>query len=288
MIAQNLGSATAVPQADVLAALRDASRKTGSDFDYLLATAQRESSLNSAAKSKGSSASGLFQFIEQTWLGLVKRFGARHGLGALAAEIQQAQSGGYSVAAPETKSAILALRQEPEISALMAGEAATETKQSLKCALGRDVCNGELYAAHFLGEGRARQLIALNQSEPDARADLYFPQAAKANRNVFFNSDGSAKSVGEVYAWAVGETAPASPVTPANVQFAANVIPAQTIDKITPPQWDRPAPAIETHRAQSFFSSAPRAPYAMGMPRSALLLSPAILDLLSGYHARIG
>src|SRR6185295_11203368 len=111
MIAQNLGSATAVPQADVLAALRDASRKTGSDFDYLLNTAMRESSLDSQAKSKGSSASGLFQFIDQTWLGLIKRFGERYGLGDYAGAIQKTGSGQYVVASADTKAAILALRQ---------------------------------------------------------------------------------------------------------------------------------------------------------------------------------
>ena len=47
---------------------------------FLLKTATRESSLNPDAKAKSSSAAGLFQFIEQTWLGLVKSDGPRLGL----------------------------------------------------------------------------------------------------------------------------------------------------------------------------------------------------------------
>lgn len=48
----------------VVAALRQASASTGFDFDYLLSTAMRESSLQPQAKSKSSSATGLFQFID--------------------------------------------------------------------------------------------------------------------------------------------------------------------------------------------------------------------------------
>src|SRR5581483_8758028 len=68
----------------VVAALRKAAAATGSDFHYLLGTAMRESSLKPAAQSSTSSAGGLFQFIDQTWLGLVKNHGAKYGLGALA------------------------------------------------------------------------------------------------------------------------------------------------------------------------------------------------------------
>jgi hypothetical protein len=152
-------SVVATGHSDVLAALQVASRKTGLDFDYLLNTAMRESSLNSQAKSKSSSASGLFQFIDQTWLGLIKQFGERYGLGAYAGAIQQTADGKYTVASADTRAAILALRQDPQVSACMAGENAKQTKQSLECALGREVCGGELYAAHFLGPSGARRLI---------------------------------------------------------------------------------------------------------------------------------
>jgi hypothetical protein len=207
MTIEILGSAPAANTTDVVAAIKSASRETGSDFDYLLATARRESNLDSTAKSKSSSATGLFQFIDQTWLSLIKRYGGRHGLGQYADAITRTESGRFAVATPETKSAILALREDPKSSALMAGEAASATRQSLECALGRTVCSGELYAAHFLGEGGARRLIALNAQHAGARADLAFPDAAKANRSVFYHSDGRAKTVGEVHAWAVGEPA---------------------------------------------------------------------------------
>src|SRR4051812_22870578 len=195
----------AAGRTDVLAALQTASRKTGLDFDYLLHTAMRESGLNVQAKSKTSSAAGLFQFVEQTWLGLVKQHGAQYGLGKYASAIQETADGRYSVSSADTKSAILALRQNPEVAAVMAGESAKQTKQTLECALGREVCGGELYAAHFLGPNAARRLIELNDSNPGLHADAAFPQAAKANKSAFYSTDGTPKSIRDVYTWAVGQ-----------------------------------------------------------------------------------
>src|SRR5215467_4488740 len=83
--------------ADVLAAIRSASATTGSDFDYLLGTAMRESGLNSQAQSKASSATGLFQFIDQTWLGLVKQYGDRFGLSSYASQIRDTGNSHYTV-----------------------------------------------------------------------------------------------------------------------------------------------------------------------------------------------
>src|SRR5260370_511366 len=82
-------------------------------------TAMRESKLDAQAKSRNSSASGLFQFIDQTWLGLVKQYGERYGLGSYAGAIQKNGNGQYVVTSDDTKRAILALRQDPELSAVM-------------------------------------------------------------------------------------------------------------------------------------------------------------------------
>lgn len=208
----------------VIAAIRVASVKTGADFDFLLSTAMRESGLNSQAKAKSSSATGLFQFIDQTWLGLVKRFGSRHGLEGLANAIGEDGNGRYQVASEQTKAAILALRKDAGLSALMAGEAASETKKNLECTLGREVCEGELYAAHFLGPGNARKLIALHGERPDCLAAVEFPAAARANKSVFFNADGSAKTVREVYAWATGQSEAANGnILPPAIPHAQNL-----------------------------------------------------------------
>jgi hypothetical protein len=195
-------STAASSRTQVVAALQQAAAATGSDFHYLLSTAMRESGLKPQAQSSTSSASGLFQFVDQTWLGLVKKYGSQEGLGAAANAISQDGSGHYRVADNADRQAILALRNDPKVASMMEGHFVQETKFSLQGALGRDVGDGELYAAHFLGTNAACKLIALNRSNPQAAAASAFPQAASANRSVFFHSDGSAKSVREVCDWA--------------------------------------------------------------------------------------
>jgi len=198
MQAEAAGSAERV---SVVAALRNAAAATGSDFHYLLGTAMRESSLKANAQSATSSAAGLFQFVEQTWLGLVKTHGGQYGLGTEAARIRAGRDGRWHVDGDREQ--ILALRKNPQLSALMAGEYAKQTQGQMRAALGRPVCGGELYAAHFLGPDAACRLIRLNETAPGTSAAREFPQAAGANKSVFFNRDGSARSVREIYDWAL-------------------------------------------------------------------------------------
>ncbi len=231
-------AAGAADRSSVLAALKPAAAATGSDFHYLLGTAMRESSLRPNAQSSTSSATGLFQFIEQTWLGLVKEHGAEHGVGNLANAITRDASGRYRADAA-MKQTILALRKDPQLCALMAGEHAKSTQGQLQASLGREVCGGELYAAHFLGPEAATKLIRLAEREPGASAAAQFPQAASANRSVFYHGDGRAKSVREVYDWAMRQpgskdtiraaTLPdIAPSAPAPDKTRAHVLTAQT------------------------------------------------------------
>src|ERR1700744_1430177 len=105
--------------ASVVAALKNAAQATGSDFHYLLGTAMRESSLKPGAQSPTSSAAGLFQFVDQPWLGLVKDHGAKYGLSDMAGAITRDGDGHYRAASDGDRQAILALKKDPQISALM-------------------------------------------------------------------------------------------------------------------------------------------------------------------------
>jgi hypothetical protein len=190
-------------KAQIVAVLKQASAATGSDFHYLLGTAIRESSLKPQAQSSTSSACGLFQFTGQTWLGMVKQTGAKYGLGSYANAITQDGDGHFRVANDADRQAILALRKDPRVASLMEGEFANKTKAALQGTLGRNVCDGELYAAHFLGPQAACKLIQMSANHPNASAADAFPQAADANRSVFYHADGSAKTVRDVYNWAL-------------------------------------------------------------------------------------
>ena len=202
MMQAEAASLLGAERSSVVTALRNAAAATGSDFHYLLGTAMRESSLKPDAQSSSSSAAGLFQFVDQTWLGLVKEHGTQYGLGNFAAAITRDADGRYHAPAAD-KQAILNLRKDADVSALMAGEYAKTTPGQMRASLGREVCGGELYAAHFLGADAASKLIKLAGSDPGASAAAQFPQAAASNKSVFFHADGSAKSVREVYDWAM-------------------------------------------------------------------------------------
>lgn len=180
--------------------LRQAADATGISFDYLMRTAKRESGLNPAAKAQSSSATGLFQFIEQTWLGLVKKEGANHGLAAEAEAIQQDRSGRYVVSDEAQRKQILNLRKDPALASTFAGVFTQKNRDVLKGQLNREPNSAELYMAHFLGVNGASELIGLAQANPTQSAASAFPDAASANRSIFFDGKGRARTVREVYA----------------------------------------------------------------------------------------
>jgi hypothetical protein len=186
---------SAVPFAEPL---KRAAQATGVSFDYLARTAERESRFDPKARAGTSSATGMFQFLDQTWLGMVKQEGAKLGLGQEAQAIA-GEGGRFSVSDPAMRQKIMAMREDPGVSAMMAGAFAARNGQQLEQALGRKPSEGELYMAHFLGASGARELISLARSNPDARAASSFGDAASANRSVFFDRSGRARTAREVY-----------------------------------------------------------------------------------------
>ena len=176
----------------------EASRTTGTSFEFLLHTAQRESGMQPTAKAPTSSATGLFQFVEQTWLATMKHSGSELGYGDLADKISKVGSR-YYVKDAEARDQILNLRSDPKASTLLAGALAQKNEDILSQKLNRDPSSGELYAAHFLGANGSSKLIELAHSNPDLAAAKVFPQQARANRGIFFEPNGEAKTVSEVY-----------------------------------------------------------------------------------------
>ncbi|HET7680825.1 MAG TPA: transglycosylase SLT domain-containing protein [Xanthobacteraceae bacterium] len=185
--------------AHITGAIRQAARAVGTSFSYLLATAKVESNFNPGAKAATSSAQGLFQFIEQTWLSTLKEAGPRLGYGAYADAIVKSPSGRMEVTNPAMRKEILGLRQDPQANAAMAGAFTNKNASILQSRLGRAPTEGELYIAHFLGAGGAGKLInAAATRNPPAAA--LFPGAASANRSIFYDKAGRARLASEVYA----------------------------------------------------------------------------------------
>jgi len=199
-IAARVSGATTDLATRMTGAIRDAARKTGAGFEYLLNTALRESNLNPNAKAKTSSATGLFQFIDQTWLGTMKQAGAAHGYGKHADAISKTSSGRFVVNDPALRNEIFALRKDPTANAVMAGAFANSNAKVLTDRLGREPTDGELYMAHFLGASGASRFIKAAEANPNGKAAALFPRAAHANNSIFYDKTGAARSLRQVYA----------------------------------------------------------------------------------------
>lgn len=193
MRVSNGGSGNRVTNAIALA-----SRRTGMDFAYLLGQAKIESSFNPAARAATSSATGLYQFVDQSWLGVVNQHGAKYGLGWAASAIQETGPGRYQVADPVLRQQILDLRNHPETASVMAAEHAADNKAYLESRLGRAAQPVDLYLAHFLGVGGASKFLAAHDHNPGAPAATLFPAAARANRSVFYDRTGNPRSLAEI------------------------------------------------------------------------------------------
>jgi hypothetical protein len=231
MIVDSTGSRNAA----VVGAIQHAAQATGANFQYLLATAQVESGFNPTASVSTTSAKGLFQFIDQTWLATMKQSGPALGYGRYADAIVQTPSGTYAVPDPAMRREILALRDDPVASAAMAGAFTQQNSALLTQRIGRTPSEGELYIAHFLGAGGGAQLINLAQQTPSATAATAFPAAAKANPSIFYDRRGNARSAAEVYHVLVAryDVARAAPAVPApNAPVTAT---ARGVRPATPP-----------------------------------------------------
>lgn len=187
---RSIAALPAAAPTPVRAAIAHAAQRTGVDFDYLLAQAKIESSLDPAARARTSSAAGLYQFTNSTWRETLERHGDEHGLGWARA----------ALADPATRSAAMALRHDPAAASLMAAELASDNRAALTGVLGREPDAAELYLAHFLGAGGASKFLGALQADPGQSAAALLPQAAAANRTIFYGEGGAPRSLGGVMA----------------------------------------------------------------------------------------
>lgn len=194
---EQIGVQPTVPNR-VSLAIGNAAKRTGVPFDYLMAQARVESSLDPDAQAGTSSAAGLFQFTRQTWLAALSQHGASNGLGWASNAITKGSDGQYHVSDPQMRSQILALRYDPEASSNMAAEFADDNASLLRERFGEEPQAVDLYLAHFLGARGAAEFLTAWRADPNAPAAPLNPAAAAANRSIFYNPDGSARSLDDI------------------------------------------------------------------------------------------
>lgn len=191
-------SAAGIAASPVMTAVADASGRTGVDFDYLVDVARVESGFNPTAKAPTSSARGLYQFTKSTWLATLDRHGADHGLGWAANAIGRDASGRLTVTDPTLRQQIFELRDDPAASAAMAAAFTSDNRAYVESRTGRPAEPVDLYLAHFLGSGGAVKFLSAWAADPDQAGAPMMPDAAAANRSIFYAADGSMRSLNDI------------------------------------------------------------------------------------------
>ena len=214
--------------------LSNAGNRNGVDFEYLLQTAVRESSLNPNARAQTSSAVGLFQFLEGTWLQVMKEAGPRLGYEAYARHISRNGDGDYVINDAAIRSDVLALREDPQIAADLAAAFTKSNGDYLHAKFGRMPSAGELYIAHFLGAQGAERMFNAGLQNPDQIAADLFPRQAAANRAIFY-ADGHARTIREVYRALVSKHEGGTP----SVEFTAQQMASQPTQEVVPSRFSQ-------------------------------------------------
>ena len=190
----------------VVAAIRLSSVRTGVDFSYLMKLAATESNFEPESESATSSATGMYQFTQSTWLYTVKKHGAKYGLvGDYAAKIEYYVNRRNGTQRPFLRDKamyehLLELRKNPRLSALMAAETVLDNQQKLVDSFDREPTETDLYLTHFLGTNAAITFLKSLEQSPDKHAVELFPVAASSNRDIFHPRTCEPRTVDEVYA----------------------------------------------------------------------------------------
>ena len=182
-----------MPDETVGDAIKTAAKRVGVDESIMLAMAKQESGFNSSAKAGTSSAKGLYQFIDASWNEMVKKYGGQY---------------------PELSRGPF----DPLASALAGALYIKENSRFLE-KNGIPVNGTTIYASHFLGPGGAKTLLT---SDANTDATALLPQAASANRGIFYNKDGTPKTVGQVVETLYGKVGKVAE------QYAATLAPTTT------------------------------------------------------------
>lgn len=193
LIAEEPPASSLVPE-EVLRAIKAATRSVGVDTGYLTVVAARESGFDPSKRAQRTTATGLYQFTDDTWLRVVKLFGAKYGLGNYAQQIVLSPNDGVSLPHPRARETLLQLRSDPQLSALMAAELALDNKGRLEHLLGRIVTPAETYLAHFFGVVPAARIIDAARTTPRVPAASLLPTAAQSNPKLFSPSGGVASA----------------------------------------------------------------------------------------------
>ena len=154
--------------------ISEAAKLVGVDEKTMVTKAALESGFNPNAKAGTSSATGLYQFTNGTWNEMLRKHGKRYGI---------------PQGTPPT---------DARANAILAAQYMKDNEAVLSNARGGGKVNmTDQYMAHFFGPGGASKMI---KADDNALAANILPAAAEANKNIFYDKSGRARTVAEVRA----------------------------------------------------------------------------------------
>lgn len=188
---------------EAAAAIRLSQLYTGVEFGLLMELTAAESGFRTQARARTSSAKGLQQFIDRTWLNMIHQYGHKYGLESYAAQVVHYKDE-YGRDTPMIENPIvhrqvLEMKNNPRLSALMAGDFIIENRTKLSCYLKKNITRTDIYLAHFLGPNDSILFLDALQKNPEGSAADLFPEAAEANRPIFYNWRGHERSFRDIY-----------------------------------------------------------------------------------------
>lgn len=153
------------------ATIMAAAKMAGFDPAIAATTAAIESGFRPTVKAPTSSATGLFQFISDTWKEQIRKYGSKYGIN------------------PNTPPT------DARANALMGMEFMKDNVKALS-GLGRKITDTDVYLAHFLGPGGAKRFLTAPPNDPATKHVK--DNVPGANASIFFNN-GRPRTVSEVY-----------------------------------------------------------------------------------------
>jgi Soluble lytic murein transglycosylase and related regulatory proteins (some contain LysM/invasin domains) len=145
-----MGEAPTLPDDEIGRVIREAAEEVGVPLSVMTKIAYRESGFRPSVKNKKGSATGLYQFISDTWLGQMKQYGSDIGVDTSGMSSEE----------------ILELRKNPEINARIGARFIRDNSRGLKKVLGRDPTDTEIYTAHFFRSKRSEVIPDRTSKEP--------------------------------------------------------------------------------------------------------------------------
>ena len=168
-----------------------ASKKTNVNFELLIVKAMIESDLGRLTEAKNSSARGVFQYIDQTWLTLLKRYGDK-----IKEDIE------FDNNLPQEE--LLNLRYNARIASLIKSYQTLDDEKAVKALKNKGIITAtDHYIAHMMGLPLAKEFYALINNESNIilakSGNSHFKRAAKLNPAFFNDHNGNALGAQDAY-----------------------------------------------------------------------------------------